>query len=109
MLLLAMSLAIVFVAGCGGESLTVEEETEVAEARLNFSMLVLDGSGYGESLESLDRMIALYRAKPDAKYDPDEDVEGDDLTMRQVLQDAASELDDYRPDMAAEIDRALDQ
>lgn len=95
-------LAMVVVAAltsCGGESLTAEERLDVAEARSNFAHLVLDGSGYGQSQESVDRLITIYRDKPNAKYDG--------LTMRQVLQDAASDLDGYQPEMAAELDRAL--
>ena len=90
---------VALLAGCGGATLTGDEELAVSSARVAFSGLVLDGSGYGKSLNALDEMIALYRAKPDAKYDG--------LTMRQVLQDMASDLAPYRPVMAEEIDRAL--
>ena len=96
----AVVAVVAVLAGCGGASLTSDEELSIAEARVAVSRLVLDGSDYGKSLRAVDGMIALYRAKPDAEYDG--------LTMRQHLQDMASTLGPYRPEMAAEIDRALD-
>jgi ABC-type glycerol-3-phosphate transport system substrate-binding protein len=97
---LAALVALAVIAGCGGASFTSDEELSIAEARVAISHLVLDGSDYGKTLRAVDDMIALYRAKPDAEYDG--------LTMRQHLQDMASDLGPYRPEMAAEIDRALD-
>ena len=96
---LAPLLALAVMAGCGGASLTSDEELSIAEARVAVSHLALDGSDYGKSLRAVDDMITLYRAKPDAEYDG--------LTMKQHLQDMASTLGPYRPEMAAEIDRAL--
>lgn len=95
----ALVLLTAALAGCGGGALTDDEELAVAEARVAFAHVVLDGSSYGAALEGVDRLVAIYRAKPDAKYD--------DLTMRQVVQDGASKLDRYQPDMAAGLDRAL--
>lgn len=91
-------LAAVVLAGCGG-GLTVEEESAVAEARYSISYVVLDGSEYEGAMAGVGRLVAIYREKPDAEY------EG--MSMRAVLEDAASELDGYQPDMAAELDRAL--
>lgn len=97
---IAITLAtIALVAGCGQPKLTSDERLAVSEARLNFAQLVLDGRGYGKSLKSVDTLIAIYREKPDAEYDG--------MTMDDVLRDAASDLDEYRPDMAAELDRAV--
>lgn len=71
----------------------------VAEARMHFAKLVLDGSGYGESLDSLDEVIKIYRAKPDATYDGE--------PMSDVLKSVASDLAGYRPAMADRLDREL--
>lgn len=98
--ILTIALVAITLTGCGsGPALTDEERLTVAEARMNFANLVLDGSGYSESLDSLDKIIAIYRAKPDAIYDGE--------TMRQVLVTAASDLDGYRPALADRLDREL--
>lgn len=95
--------AVVLLAGCGGGKLTSEEQSDVADARLAILGNAVDGEGYGKVLRGVDRLIEMYRAKPDATYDG----EGDDQSMREVLQDAASTLDGQHPDLAAQIDRAL--
>lgn len=92
-------LAVLAFTGCGGGTeLTAGERVMVAEAQYNFANLVLNGSGYGASLDSVDKLVAICREKPDATYDG--------LTMRQVLNDAASDLAEYRPAMARSLDRA---
>jgi len=91
--------SVALLAGCGQAELTIEQEGDIAEARYNFANLVLDGSGYAESLNSVDPLIALYREKPDAEYDG--------IALDDVLRDEASRLDEYQPDMAAELDRAV--
>ena len=101
-LLLALAGALL-VAGCGGDTLTTAEQTDVGDARIAILGNAVDGSGYGKVLSGVDRLIEVYRAKPDASYDG----EGDDQAMREVLQDAASTLDGQHPDLAAKIDRAL--
>ena len=104
------------VAGCGGES--AQERSQAAKTALDISIArqtialyvqdrahervddsYVEAVGYDELLDAVDDLIALYRAQPDLEYDR--------LTMRQVLQDAASDLDDYEPDLAAELDRAI--
>jgi hypothetical protein len=98
---LACVLVTVSLAGCGGDTLTAEEQTMVADAQLAFSGLVLDGRYQSEADEGVRDLIALYREKPDAEYDG--------LTMGEVLQDAASTLDEFQPDLAAELDRAAER
>jgi hypothetical protein len=92
--------------GCGGggdeasAQLTPDERLTVATFNADVASTVLDGSAYGSLLDSMDQAIALARQKPDADYDG--------LTMRQVLSDAASDLQPYQPDLAAKLDRAVD-
>lgn len=97
-LALVALVAAALLAGCGGQKLTIEENSSVASAEFHVSELVANGAYYGKTLGDIDRLIALYRAKPDAKYDG--------RTMRQVLQDAASDLEPYRPQLASKLDRA---
>jgi hypothetical protein len=96
--LLRPALCALVLVGCGQAALTAEEERTVAEARYRFARVVLNGGGYGKALDSVDRVIAIYRDKPDAEYDGQ--------PLKDVLRDAASDLDAYQPDMAAELDRA---
>lgn len=92
-------LAAALAAGCGGPAkLTDDEQQMVATAEADMASTVVDGSYYAATLRDVDRLVALYRAKPGADYDG--------RTMRQVLQDAASTLDDTQPDLAAKLDRA---
>ena len=94
-------------AACGGddtETLTPEEELQVSSTRLAFTSTILDGSMYGKTLRGVDQLIRLCRDKPDAIYES-----GDgDLTMRQVVEDGANTLQEYRPELAAQLDRVAD-
>src|SRR5262245_3786077 len=108
---IASSLALV---ACGGSpelDVLSGEELDVATARSSIASYVSDRNheldddfqesiSYQELVDGVDRLIEIYRAKPDAVYDG--------KTMRQVLQDAASDLDQDEPDLAAKIDRAID-
>jgi hypothetical protein len=89
---------------CGGESLTDDEQTAVLEARVAFSQTVLDSSMYAETLDGVDMLIDLYRAKPDATVEQYEDR---DVTVRQAVIDAANTLREYRPELAAKLELAL--
>jgi len=93
-------------AGCGGgdtATLTPDQAVTVAGFNADVAFVNLDGSSYGDLLESMDAVIALAREDPDAIYE----VEGEQRTMRQVLSDAASTLQASNPDLAAELDRAV--
>jgi hypothetical protein len=81
------------VVACGQAELTSKESSDVANAELHIINTVIDSSDYAKTLDDVDRLIELYRAKPDATYDG--------RTMRQVVQDAASTLDEYQLDRAA--------
>lgn len=93
-------------AACGGDSdsLNADQQYTVAKFRADVATTVLDSSGYESLLDSMDEVIALAREEPGAVY---EDSAGQKLTMTQVLSDAASDLQPYRPEMAAELDRAV--
>lgn len=116
-LVAALALAVV---GCGGATLNDDEDSKVAAARVAISQAVVESFGEHEcestlppelcdERQSVEDLIAIYRDKPDAEYDPDEEKEGDELTMRQVLEDSASDLDEVDADLAAQIDRALNR
>lgn len=96
----AACLALLAGCGGGGDELSAADRVEVAGFNADVASTVLDGSGYGALLDSLDTVTALAREKPDAEY------EG--RTLRQVLADAASDLQPYQPDLAAEIDRTVE-
>lgn len=98
--LLTLAVALTFVIGCGGAGLSATEKLRVARAEQAFSLTVLNGSHYGETIRGVDQLIALCRAKGAADYDG--------RTVKQVLEDAANELRPYQPELAAELDRVLD-
>lgn len=94
----AALLVLLALAGCGGASLSQAERSRVDDAEQHIASTVADGSDYAATLRDVDRLIALYRSKPDADYDG--------RSMREVLQDAASDLEPYRPELAHRLDRA---
>ena len=97
-------LALAFI-GCGGEKLTDDEQMAVLEARVAFSHTVLDSSMYAETLEGMDMLIDLYRDKPDATIEQYDDP---DITVRQAVIDGANTLREYRPELAAKLELALE-
>lgn len=97
--ILVAAIAVVALAGCGGQELTADEQATVATARMHFANVVLDGSEYAETQESVSGLVALYRAKPDAKY------EG--LTMREVVEDAATTLAGYQGKLSNALSDAV--
>lgn len=92
-------MVVLLVAGCGGGSLTDKEKMMVLGAEAAITSTVANGSEYGDTLQGVDDLIAIYRAKPDAALDG--------TTVREHLQDMASTLEPYQPDLAAKLDRAL--
>lgn len=88
-------------AGCGGSTaLSADEHLTVSEAKMRVAHLVLDGRDYGPTLDAVDDVIALYRAKPDAEYDG--------RTMGAVLDDLSADLAPYRPEMATQLATVTD-
>lgn len=93
---------LLLLAGCGGASLSPAEQNDLGAAETAIEAYVAGGSNaadYGDVLRGVDRLIEIYRSKPDARYVGE--------TVRQHLQDAASTLDPSHPDLARKLDRAL--
>jgi hypothetical protein len=93
---------VLLLAGCGGASLSRAERSDVADAETAIEAYAAGGSNgadYADVLHGVDRLIAIYRSKPDAE------VGGE--TMRERVQDAASEMDASHPELARKLDRAL--
>lgn len=99
--------ALALLAGCGGgsDSLSAGDEATVASFRANAS-LVAGGSDrwYGNLLTTTDAVIVIARDSPDAVYT---DGDGNELTMRQVLSDAATTLEGAEPDLAERLGRTV--
>lgn len=96
----ALAAIVVAFAGCGGEQLTDDESLTVQTARVAVAQRLGP-----EAVEGVDRVLKIYRAKPDADYDS----EGDALTMREVVEDMASDLEENQPQLASKLDRALNR
>lgn len=78
--------------GCGGTGLTPDENLDVAEAQVAISFTILNGGETRQTLQGVDDLIRICRAKPDAKYDG---INGE-VTMRQLLEDESARLARYR-------------
>lgn len=113
----------VALAGCGplgDDKLSTEDASAVSKANLAFSgycadqsrealgeePLGLSDTGFEDVLEGVRVVTAIYRKDPDAIYQPG--GEGEKLTMREVVADAANTLDDCSPEESRELDRVLD-
>ena len=117
-MLVGVVLAAGVIAGCGGGSdgLTAAEQATIAS--FNADVAFVDNEGdlgldaYESLLTSIDEVIAIAREKPDAVYETEAAEDGsypaESRTMRQVLSDAAGELAESEPEMAAQLDRAVE-
>lgn len=74
----------------------------MSEVELAFAKTVLDGTMYRRTLRGVDELIAVCRSKPGAVY---ETGDGRRRTMRQVVEDNANRLEEYRPELARQLDR----
>lgn len=92
--------AVVLLAGCGSAKLSSEESAKVARYEQAFATTVQDGEDFRATLDGVDYLIALCRAKRDAEYDQ--------RSVKQVTEDAANTLREYQKDLAAQLDRVLD-
>jgi hypothetical protein len=97
-----------FLAACGGsEELAQGDALKVATAEAAFSSTVVNSSRYGETLDGVDDLIMICREDPEAIYKTT--VGGvEERTMRQVVEDGANTLREYRPDLAAELEQVAD-
>lgn len=91
--------------GGGAAELTSEERYDLHSFAAAAHLTALDGSGYGDLLDGMDRAKAIARDKPDAKIEGDG---GDQVTVRQFIADLASTLAPYQPDVADDLDRTID-
>lgn len=103
--LAAVVLISVSVTACGGEELTDDEQLAVLAARVAFAHTVLDSGMYSDTLEGVDMLIDLYRAKPDAVVEQYDDP---NITVRQAVIDGANTLREYRPELAAKLELAVE-
>lgn len=92
--------AALLLSSCGQAKLAPDDAYRVAVAEQSFAHTVLDGSSYGQTLRSVDYLIRLCRRDPDALYEK--------RTVKQVVEDSANELRDYQHELAADLDRVLD-
>lgn len=95
-------LCAVLVVGCGGSAkLAADQTAEVAKYRAAFAANVAYGDQYRQVLRGVDYLIELCRKNPEAVYE----VDGEELSMVQVLVDGANTFERYEPDIAAQFDR----
>jgi hypothetical protein len=102
---------------CGPETLTNREQFAIADAELVFATIALDAIDHDACLEQAskrrcgaagereaDRLLAVFRAKPDGVYTVPEDR---DAPVRDIVADWAEQLRDSRPEIAAKLAAAL--
>ena len=95
-------------AGCGGgtdlDQLLPVRQQKVAHIRQAFFWTVRDGREYQRTLDGVDYLIRLCRKDPDRTF-----IAGDGVpTMRQLLEEGADTLREFRPDLAAKLDKVAD-
>jgi hypothetical protein len=107
-------LASLVLTACGGSPrLSVDDESNVAQAKVDLATLCLDEiQGASTSLPQLDdaerevqTLIGIFRANPKATYQPG--GKGQKLTMQQVLADEATFMVKCDPTISDALDRAL--
>lgn len=95
----AIGLVLAFaIAGCGQQKLSRNEADAVALASVDLSLYCLDGKHPVRADAAVDRLVELFRAKPDAR------TQG--ASMRQLLADEASDLESCAPQLSRRLDRA---
>lgn len=103
---------------CGPETLTRHEQYVIARALVVFATIGLQEIDHEACVEEASErrcaasgekqaaeLAAVLRAKPDGVYELRE--EGD-VAVRELVAEAADDLRDSRPELAAELDAALD-
>jgi hypothetical protein len=102
---------------CGPETLSRRERLIVAGARVVFAAIVLDELDHRSCLEAAGprrcgasgekqaaRLLAVLRANPDGVFELRDEP---DLTVRELVAQAADDLREYRPEVATKLDAAL--
>lgn len=96
-------------AACGDSKpeLTGDERVTLANWNLSVALYCMDGEpddDYSGILEGTPKAISIFRSKPDAEFG----TEGETRTVRQILSDNASMLEQCGVrEKASELDRAL--
>ena len=102
---------------CGAETLSRREQFLIARAELAFGTIVLDSLDHEGCVEragarrcaaSGERAVAdlveVFRSQPDGLYTLREDG---DVTVRELVAEAADDLREARPELATQLDAAL--
>jgi len=102
---------------CGPETLSRREGLTVAHARVVFAVIVLDELDHESCVEEASprrcaasgetaaaQLLAVLRANPDGIFELRDEP---DLSVRDVVAQAADDLRAYRPELAAKLDAEL--
>jgi hypothetical protein len=102
---------------CGPETLSRREQLMVARARVVFAAIVLDALDHESCLEAAgarrcaatgepaaSQLLTVFRANPDGIFEVRDEP---DLPVREIVAQAADDLHEYRPEVAAKLDAAL--
>lgn len=101
--------SVTLASGCGdsgGKALSSEDKLAVASAESAIASFCVEGEDgerlgeFGPVLQGIDDLTRIYRKDPEAEYDG--------RTMREVVSDSATRLDDCSPEEARELDRVLE-
>lgn len=91
--------AVAMVAGCGSNALNDDDALDFRGAYITLLKAQAIDATYPSERGAVDTLIRVYRDNDGATLDGQ--------PLREVLEDAASSIDELAPDLAAKIDRAL--
>jgi hypothetical protein len=104
-----LAISLVGASACGQNKMSRETKAEVIDILIAFDKTAADTQfsrpHYESTLHGVDRLIALCRAEPDVIYDNYGPTK-DDVTLRQIVEDAASTLRDNESDLADRLETA---
>lgn len=102
---------------CGPETLSRRAQLTIARARVVFAAIVLDALDHESCLEAASprrcgasgeeaaaQLLAVLRTSPDGIFAIRDEP---DMSVREVVAQAADDLREYRPELAAKLDAAL--
>ena len=85
----------------------IDAQTAIVDYCAHESLGSSSAKQYANFRDGMDDLIRLYRDDPEAVFESGTDL--GDRTMRQVLVDQASDLEECDPSAASELDRVLDE
>jgi hypothetical protein len=101
---------------CGPETLSRREQLTIARARVVFAAIVLDALDHESCVEAASsrrcaatgeraaaQLLAVLRANPDGIFELRDEP---DVSVRELVAQAADDLREYRPEVAAKLDAA---